>query len=123
MSRAVDELFAGDEGPAPTPSLRRITALLVVGGLTALGGLACSALPGSLLVLAGWYLAEKENARREGGFYGPDWSLPIRRTRAAARLSALICLVVVVVQNLLLCATPLYPALLGWVIGVESGAP
>jgi hypothetical protein len=123
MSQAVDELFSGGDGPAPTPALRRIGALLAAGGLSACLGLACSAVPGSALVLAGWYLAEKEHSRWESGFYGPDWSLPLRKLRAAARLTAALCLGIVFLQNLLLCGTPLYPALLGWAIGAQSADP
>jgi hypothetical protein len=67
----VDELF-GQGGGAPSPRTATIVSLLVGGLVIGLVGLACTSVPGGVMVLAGWMLVEKEMDRIDSGYLPSD---------------------------------------------------
>lgn len=62
----IDELF-GQHGQ-PQPRTRRITALLVAGLVLSVLGLACTTVPGGVLVLLAWSAVERELDRVDSGY-------------------------------------------------------
>jgi hypothetical protein len=67
MSERVDELF-GSFGTEARPRTALVVSLTVGGVLLSVGGLACSVLPGVLLVLAAWIVVQRDLDRVESGF-------------------------------------------------------
>jgi hypothetical protein len=72
MTEQVDELF-GDASTQPKPRIALITSLLASGMLMALLGLACTSVPGGLMVLWSWSLVETEVGRIDSGYLAEDW--------------------------------------------------
>lgn len=100
MSNEVDELFAeGDRGVQPRSAL--VTLLVAIGLGIALLGFPCSAVPGGLVVLVGWFVAEKENARLESGFFPSDLGRRVRTARSIAIYGVLATAAIFSVQLLL----------------------
>ena len=77
----LEELF-GEEGGQPEPRRRLILGLLIPGLLLALVGMACSAAPGGLMVLASWSAVENELDRVESGYLPLDVAPELRRLRS-----------------------------------------
>lgn len=67
MSERVDELFGG-AGTEARPRVALVVALAVGGVLSSAVGLACSVVPGVLLVLLSWGVVERELDRVDSGF-------------------------------------------------------
>lgn len=101
MTQKVEELF-GEEGAHVRPKTRTIVALLSLGVILATLGLACSSVPGGLLVLWAWSITEKEIDRVESG-YLPEDSLPhLRVVKATVWTSLVVILLIFVTQTVLL---------------------
>lgn len=114
----IDELFAG--GGAAKPRTGRILTVIGLGLLLTLLGMACSAVPGGLVVLFGWSMSQKELDRVDSGY------LPVENRPALLRLHmvAWACLLLVIacfiVQGVLLWAG-VYTQL--WVTAIELLRP
>ena len=101
MSREVGELFGEGKG-APRPRLRLVAILMVSGLVLALGGLACSAVPGGLVVLVAWLVAEKERDRVDSGFL-PESDRPrVALVRRLAQAGLVLVIGLLLVQCLLM---------------------
>lgn len=89
----VDELFS-EAGGQPRPRRGLILALLTSGVLLATLGMACTAVPGGLIVLGAWAVADKELDRVIGGYLPADVEADVRRLRAwtLGGLGLVICL-------------------------------
>jgi len=108
VSNEVEELFS--EGTqAVRPKVGRVFALILIGLAIALLGFPCSAVPGGVVVMFGWYFAEKEYARLQAGFFAND----LRPTIVGARGVA----IGGVVATSLLFATQLYLTSYGYYEG------
>ncbi len=84
----VDELF-GEGGATPRARFGLIVALLLSGLVATILGLACSTVPGGLLLLAAWVVVEKDLMRVEAGF------LPVRQASTLQLLRGLTMVLVV----------------------------
>ncbi len=111
MSGEVDELF-GDGAGAPQPRIRTVLALLGAGLLVAVPGLACTVVPGALLVLFAWVVVEKEMDRVDTGFLSVDHRAEVVRLRNVVRGTVVVLVMLIFAQFVLLTYTPLYDALL-----------
>ena len=101
MSQKVDELF-GEGATKVAPKTRLIITLLGLGCALTVLGLACSSVPGGLIVLWAWTLMEKEIDRVESG-YLPEDSLPaLRRLKGVVWLTLGLVVVVFMIQSALL---------------------
>ncbi|MDP2312988.1 MAG: hypothetical protein Q8P41_08790 [Pseudomonadota bacterium] len=83
----VDDLFSpeGAVEPPPPDRLRRIERLLAVAlPLNVLGVFCFTGVPGALLALVGWQLADEEVARVESGALAPEKGPRARRMRGFA---------------------------------------
>ena len=74
----IDELF-GSEGGQPQPRRGLIIGLLATGILFSIGGMACTAAPGGMLVLGAWMVVEKEMDRVESGYLPADVRAEVQR--------------------------------------------
>lgn len=83
MANEVDELFS-DSAAGVQPRVGLVLTLTLLGVGMALLGFPCSAVPGGLLVLVGWYFAEREHARLQSGFYARDLRSRISGARQLA---------------------------------------
>lgn len=101
-----DDLFGNED--APVPRVRRIAALLVLGLLTAILGLACSSIPGGVLILLAWLSVDKELDRVESGYLPEADRARLNRWKVAVMASLWIVLGLVTLQALLLCMTDVY---------------
>lgn len=101
-----DDLFGNED--APVPRVKRIAALLVLGLLTAILGLACSSIPGGVLILLAWLSVDKELDRVETGYLPESERARINRWKMAVMASLWIVLGLVTLQALLLCMTDVY---------------
>lgn len=96
----VDELFGGDD--AAKPNIGLVTGLLASGFALSVLGLACSVLPGGVLILFGYHYADRELDRVDSG-YLPEAERPrIARLRAAAQVAVVWLLLATAVQLYLL---------------------
>jgi len=117
--RDVDELFGEGEG-APSPRVAAVTGLLGGGLVVALVGMACTAVPGGVMVLFAWMLAEKEMDRIESGYLPSDARGVVRLLRTATFVGVLIVVGLFVVQGWLFCSgfyDALWMQMLEWVSG------
>jgi hypothetical protein len=121
MSREVDELFGtGGRGASPRTAL---TLALLLGGLgLAVAGVAVfSALPGGALVLAAWFVAERDLDRIESGYLAADGRQRVRIVRGIVLLGLVVVIGLSVVQGWLLAATDWYDQVL--MVTIETFAP
>lgn len=115
----VGELF-GEEGSTAQPKITRVIIVLVTGMTLTVVGMACTAVPGGLITLIAWALAEKELGKVDSGF------LPIesRPSLVALRLAVLVCLALVlllfILQGILLCSGVYFTA---WTAAIEMLRP
>lgn len=123
MSAKVDALFAGE--PPETrdlrPTLRRLRLLLLLSFPMNLAGVLCwTGVPGALLTLWAWLLADGEaGAVSAGALEGPD-AAPLLRLRKLAAWNLGICVISLFVQASLL-ATPFYEQLLAETLQILVG--
>lgn len=98
MIDEVGELF-GQSGDAARPRVGSVVGALAV-GLVLLGvGLATTVVPGVLVVLAARAMVDKEAERVRNGFLPADAAVTVRRLRALATLSLLVCTGAVFLQG------------------------
>jgi hypothetical protein len=97
----VDELF-GAIGGEPEPRWTLVTGLLISGLLLSLFGMACTAVPGGLVVLAAWMVADADHERLQTGYLPADTAGDVRRLRGFALAGLLVVLLLFVAQMLLL---------------------
>lgn len=109
--REVDELFS-EEGGQPEPQTGLIVALLLSGVLLSLFGLACTAVPGALIVLLGWYHVDRDLDRLDNGYLPASAGARVRRLQQASWASLGIVLITFGLQAWFL-AIGLYDALWG----------
>lgn len=102
MSRSdVDELF--DPGEAlPAPRRRLVLGLLVSGMMLAVLGMACSAAPGGLMVLAAWGVVETDLDRVASGYLAPESGPEVRRLRAVVFAGLIVVIALFLIQGWLL---------------------
>lgn len=100
-STRVDELFGEGRG-TPRARVPLILALALSGAAAAAVGLACSLVPGGLLLLAAWVVAEKDLMRVEAGFLPVDQGRPLRILRALVMVSVVLVTVGFVAQTWLM---------------------
>lgn len=100
MSEELEELF-GDAGGQPVPRSRLVGTLLGSGLLLATLGMACSAAPGGLMVLAAWMVVEKEMDRVESGYLPADSHSEVRRLQQMTLVALAIVVVLFFVQTIL----------------------
>jgi hypothetical protein len=67
MSERVDELF-GASGSEARPRVALVISLCVGGLLVTLAGMACSVIPGVLVVLLAWVVVQRDLDRVDSGF-------------------------------------------------------
>ena len=122
----VDDLFSPDAPPPPPPKdrLRRIGRLLAVSlPLNLLGPLCLTGVPGAILALIGWQLADEEVARAESGAVPKDQLPRARRMRTFA-FSQLSLAMLSLVAQVFLFALGFYDMLLELVVSlVGLGVP
>ena len=121
MSQKVDDLF-GEGDSAVKPKTRTIIVLLVGGALLAFLGLACSSVPGGLLVLWAWSIMEKELDRVESG-YLPEEVLSSLQTLKGFVWAALLVILVIFIGQTFLLFSGFYVVLWSDIIQSISGAP
>ncbi len=120
--RDVAELFGEGEG-APSPRVLAITSLLGGGLLVALVGMACTAVPGGVMVLFAWMLAEKEMDRIESGYLPADARGVVRLLQTATFVGVLVVVFLFVAQGYLFCSgfyDELWMSMLEWLVGADG---
>lgn len=112
----LDDLFGGDE--EPKPRLAKTWVYLGVGLLLTVLGLACTTLPGGILILLAWSNADIEQVRLRSG-YLPDSARPVlQRQLYCIYLSLALAWGAFALQGFLLCGTDWYDQmLLYWLYG------
>ena len=122
MSQRVDELFGGGDG-APEPRTGAIVAMLVVGVTVATLGLACTSVPGGVIVLMAWMMAEKEVDRIDNG-YLPNTARPtVVWLQRLCVLAVFLTLALFILQAWLFCSGQydvIWSMLLEWVVGAPA---
>ena len=122
MSQKVDELF-GKGGSSVQPKTLSIIALLASGMLLAVLGLACSSVPGGLLVLWAWSIMEKEIDRVESGYLPEEAIGHLRSLKTIVWTSLLIVLILFIGQTVLL-FTGFYIGFWGFIVEqFATGSP
>ena len=97
----IDDLFDGED--AAEPNIPLVATLLATGAALAVLGLACTSIPGGVLVLLGFHYADLELDRVDSG-YLPESERPrVQRLRTVALIGVVFLAVVIVAQNTLLC--------------------
>jgi hypothetical protein len=119
MSEEVDELFGGGEG-TPAPRFGLAMALLGGGLILTVFGMACTAAPGGLVVLMGWFVADKEMRRVESGYLPADVEPRVQMLQRLANVDLALVLVLFALQVVLLC-TGFYDQL--WLYMVQLVVP
>lgn len=97
----VDELF-GAIGGQPAPRRGLTLGLLGGGLLLTLLGMACTAAPGGLVVVAAWMVADADLERLQTGYLPSDTAGEVRRLRTLAMAGIVLVLVLFLVQMVLL---------------------
>lgn len=95
----VDELFGSDDGAKPNRAL--VLTLVASGVLLTLVGLACSILPGGVLILLGFHYADREVDRVEAGYLAESDRPEVERLRLGAQLAVVWLFVVTFAQFML----------------------
>jgi hypothetical protein len=98
--RDVDELFGGTD--APKPRLGRIAVLLIAGWITVIVGLACSVIPGLLVLAWAWNTVETDWERIANGYYPEDQRRKVVVARIVTYATIFLGLCVLIVQWFLL---------------------
>jgi len=101
--RDVAELFGEGEG-APKPRVFAILILLGAGLVVAVLGMACTAVPGGIMVLFAWMLAEKEMDRVHSGYLPAEARGLVRLLQAATFVGVLVVVLLFLAQGLLFCS-------------------
>ena len=116
MSRRVDKLFGGTPGLGRPSRARWATGLLLVAiPLNLLGVVSCLSVPGALLTLAAWQVAEGDMQRIEAGELGVEHAPRLAQIKKVATWTMVGCAVVFALQLWLL-STGRYEELLAWAL-------
>ena len=118
MSADVEELFEG--GRAARPRFALALAILGIGVVTTLLGMACTAVPGGLITLAGYFVVQKEIDRVDSGYLAVEHRPALLRLRLLAWFCLGTVIALFIVQGVLLCSG-VYTAL--WAGALESLRP
>ena len=101
MSDRVERLFGG--GPSGDSRLRRARILLAIAlPLDVLGLVTCTSVPGALLTLAAWQLAEAEMKRIEAGELSSEQAPSVVRVKRIAQWAMGACILGFGLQLILL---------------------
>lgn len=115
----VEALFAGTPAVpmvAAGPVIRKLTWLLALGlPLDAAGVLCCTGVPGAVLTLWAWLVADSEVARIDAGVYSEEDAAKLRRLRGVALFALGFCVLSLIIQARLL-ANRWYEVVLGRVL-------
>jgi len=101
MSR-LDELF-GEATAEVQPRTNQVYALIGAGLLVALLGLACSSVPGVIVVLLGWYVADKEGDRLDSGFLPQTFAASVHHAQRVAWFGVAGAVLIILAQVMLFC--------------------
>ncbi len=112
MAEEVDELFGAGAGQT-RPRTALITGLVVGGVVTSVLGLVCSALPGVMVLLAAWSVAETEHDRIDSGYLPAESRGRVRALRAVAWAGVICGLAVLMIQGWVLMRTDVYEVVWG----------
>lgn len=115
----VDELF-GEGGAGFRPRTGRILFLLIGGLVLAVLGLACTSIPGALVLLFGWLTVERELDRVHAGFLPETDRRTLEGYRQAVWGGLGVTLLLFVVQGFLLCNGTYYSL---WSAGLREARP
>ncbi len=106
MSDRVDQLFGGDgsaPGRGPTARTHTIFALLVVATpMNLFGVVCCTSIPGMVMTLAAWLLADADLARVESGHLPMDQAPALVRLKRVAFGLLVFCGLTFLIQMTLL---------------------
>ena len=123
----VDDLFApeplpgGRPAPPPVDRLRRVRVILGVAlPLNFLGVLCFTGVPGAILTLVGWQLADEEVARAEAGVV-PKEQLPRARRARDFAFGQLVFVVLSLTAQVALFTLGVYDALFEAVVALFGG--
>ena len=116
MSRRVDKLFGGTPGPGRPSRGRLATALLAVAiPMNVVGVVTCLSVPGALLTLAAWQVAETDMQRIEAGELGVEHAPRLVQLKKVASWTLVGCAAVFALQLWML-STGRYEELLAWLL-------
>lgn len=121
----IDELFGEGDG-APSPRTGAVLGLLGGGLFLGIVGLACTSVPGGLMVLAAWMLVEKEMDRIDSGYLPGDARVVVGRLQLAAYVSVLVVILLFVAQAWLFCSGAydvIWSEMLAWYLANVAGTP
>ncbi|TVQ91865.1 MAG: hypothetical protein EA397_08155 [Deltaproteobacteria bacterium] len=118
MSRDVEELFEG--GRAAEPRVKWVLGVLISGLVLTLLGMACTAVPGGLVTLAGWNALQKEIDRVDSGYLPIEHRPMLQRLQILAWASLGIVVACFIAQGVLLCLG-FYTTL--WGLALEALGP
>lgn len=119
----VDDLFSPDAPPPapPTDRLRRIGILLAVALPLNLFGVVCfTGVPGAVMALVGWQLADEEVARAESGAL-PKSELPRAQRMRAFAFSQMTLALLSLVAQVVLFGAGFYDLVLAAILGLVGG--
>jgi len=106
----LDDLFGGED--TPTPRLAKTWIYLLVGLLLTVLGLACTTLPGGILILMAWSSADLEQGRLRSGYLPESAAPTLRRQLYFIYASLAFAWGAFALQGFLLCGTDWYDQLL-----------
>lgn len=101
MANEVEELF-GEGGKTPKPRTVLLVVLLIAGLLLAVGGFACSPVPGALVILFVLSMVTKEIGRVESGYLSADALPGLAMVQRLTYGSLLIILLLFIIAGFLL---------------------
>lgn len=118
MSADLEELFGEGHGQA-APRTRLVGVLALSGLLLAVLGLACTTVPGGVLVLLAWMTIEKELGRIQSGYLSADFQPIVDQTRKWTYLCLVLVVLLFTLQFILLCQgfyETLWGSILSWLV-------
>ena len=106
----VDELFGAEDAARPNRAL--VLTLLGSGLVLSIAGLACTVLPGGVLILLGFHYADREVDRVETGYLA-EADRPVAVSLRVAAQAIVVFLVIITILQIVLFQNGLYDALWG----------
>lgn len=101
MRAEVEELFGG-LGTQAAPRLLRAKLLVGIGVALLVPGMLVSAVPGAVLVLAGYATWRADRERVENGFLGAQWDAPTAALERTCKLALFVTATALVLQVVML---------------------
>jgi len=102
-SDELDEIFGVGSG-VPTPRTGTIVTLLAGGLVVGTVGLACTSVPGGVMVLLAWMLVEKEMDRIESGYLPEEARRVVGQLQVLAYVGVAVVVLLFGVQAYLFCS-------------------